>query len=87
MKTVREKRERLAAVAAALTECYPDAVCALRWAGDPRRLLVMGRLSAQCTDARVNLVSEELFRAFPTPAAMAAAPLPDIEKLVKSCGL
>lgn len=87
MKTVREKRERLAAVAAALTECYPDAVCALRWAGDPWRLLVMGRLSAQCTDARVNLVSEELFRVFPTPAAMAAAPLPAIEKLVKSCGL
>lgn len=87
MKTVREKRERLAAVAAALTELYPDAACALRWEGDPWRLLVMGRLSAQCTDARVNLVSEALFRAYPTPAAMAAAPLTDIEALVKSCGL
>lgn len=87
MKTVHEKRERLAAVAAALTGLYPDAVCALRWEGDPWRLLVMGRLSAQCTDARVNLVSRELFRAYPTPAAMAAAPLADIEALVKPCGL
>ena len=87
MKTVREKRERLAAIAAALTELYPDAACALRYGGDPWRLLVMGRLSAQCTDARVNIVSEELFRAFPTPSAMAAAPLREIEKLVKPCGL
>ena len=87
MKTVREKRERLAAIAGALTEIYPDATCALRYAGDPWRLLVMGRLSAQCTDARVNLVSEELFRAYPTPAAMAAAPLAEIERLVKPCGL
>lgn len=84
---MREKRERLAAVAAALTGLYPDAACALRWEGDPWRLLVMGRLSAQCTDARVNLVSRELFRAYPTPAAMAAAPLADIEALVKPCGL
>lgn len=87
MKTVREKRERLAAIAGALTEIYPDATCALRYAGDPWRLLVMGRLSAQCTDARVNLVSEELFRAYPTPAAMAAAPIAEIERLVKPCGL
>lgn len=87
MKTVREKRERLAAVAEALTELYPNAVCALHWGGDPWRLLVMGRLSAQCTDARVNIVSETLFRVFPTPSAMAAAPLGEIEALVKPCGL
>ena len=47
----------------------------------------MGRLSAQCTDARVNTVCRELFAHFPDAAAMAAAPLEEIEKLVYSCGV
>ena len=78
---------RLAAISALLTERYPEAECALRYGGDPWRLLVMGRLSAQCTDARVNEVSIPLFARFPTPAAMAAADLHEVEELCRSCGL
>lgn len=83
----QEKRARLAAIVDALEELYPDAECALQYEGDPWRLLVMGRLSAQCTDARVNLVCKELFAAYPTAEAMAEAPLSSIEELVRPCGL
>ncbi len=85
--TEKEKKARVAYVVAELEKIYPDAVCALESGGDPWRLLVMGRLSAQCTDARVNIVCRELFRHFPDVAAMAAAPLEEIEKLVYSCGV
>lgn len=71
----------------ALEELYPDATCALEYEGDPWRLLVMGRLSAQCTDARVNSVCRELFSVYPTCEAMANADLPTLEKLVFSCGV
>lgn len=76
-----------AAVIAALESRYPDAVCALHWDEDPWRLLVMGRLSAQCTDARVNIVCETLFERFPTYESMADAPIEEIEAIVKPCGL
>lgn len=82
-----EKRARLAAIVAALEEVYPEATCALEYEGDPWRLLVMGRLSAQCTDARVNEVCKELFRVYPTAQDMAAAPLEDIAAIVRPCGL
>lgn len=85
--TEKEKKARAAYVVAELEKIYPDAVCALESGGDPWRLLVMGRLSAQCTDARVNIVCRELFAHFPDAAAMAAAPLEKIEKLVYSCGV
>ena len=85
--TQEEKQERIQKIDAKLRERYPDAVCALHWEGDPWRLMVMGRLSAQCTDARVNLVCEELFRRFPTAEAMAAGDLREIEDCVRSCGL
>ena len=80
-------KQRAAEAVSILKTRYPDAVCALRYEGDPFRLLVMARLSAQCTDKRVNLVSEALFAALPDPAAMAAAPVGEIEDLVRSCGL
>ena len=70
-----------------LKEIYPYAVCALEWNGEPWRVLVMGRLSAQCTDARVNLVCRDLFKRFPTPKDMAEAELTEIEALIRSCGL
>ena len=54
--TKQEKRERLALIVNRLKELYPSAECALEYGGDPWKLLVMGRLSAQCTDARVNIV-------------------------------
>ncbi len=83
----REKRERLAEIVAALKEVYPDATCALEYEGDPWKLLVMGRLSAQCTDARVNIVCRELFRVFPNATAMAAGDIEEIERVVRPCGL
>lgn len=70
-----------------LEKIYPDAQCSLEYEGEPWKLLVMARLSAQCTDARVNIVSKELFEAFPTPESMANAQISQIEELVRSCGL
>ena len=85
--TQKEKRARMAAITQALKAVYPVPVCALESGGDPWRLLVMGRLSAQCTDARVNIVCRELFARFPTPEAMAEGPLAEIEAIVRPCGL
>ena len=77
--------ERIVAILKALDEAYPDAVCALNHR-TPWELLVATILSAQCTDARVNMVTPELFRRFPTPAAMAKAKLPELEELIKTTG-
>lgn len=66
---------------------YPDAECSLESGGDPWRLLVMARLSAQCTDERVNIVCRDLFREIPDAQAMADAPLAKIEELIRPCGL
>ncbi len=82
-----EKRKRLAEISGRLCAMYPAAECALDYKGDPWRLLVMGRLSAQCTDARVNEVSVRLFERFPTPEAMADGELSEIENIVKPCGV
>lgn len=85
--TKAQKRRRILTAAERLEKRYPDAECALKYGGDPWRLLVMARLSAQCTDARVNEVSITLFEKFPTPEAMSEAPLAEIEEEIKSCGL
>jgi len=85
--TKKEKRERLALIIERLKLVYPEAECALEYEGDPWRLLVMARLSAQCTDARVNIVSRELFEAFPTAKDMMEGDLSEIERIVKPCGL
>ena len=77
--------DRVAAILKALDEAYPNAVCALRHS-TPWELLVATILSAQCTDARVNMVTPELFRRYPTPAEMAKAPLPEIENLIRTTG-
>jgi endonuclease-3 len=77
--------ERIAAILKALDEAYPDAVCALTHR-TPWELLVATILSAQCTDVRVNIVTPELFRRFPTPAAMAKAKLPELENLIRTTG-
>jgi len=76
----------VSAIHAVLTKLYPDAACSLIWEGDPWRLLVMGRLSAQCTDERVNLVSPALFARFPSAEAMAAGDVEEIGALIRSCG-
>ena len=85
--TKAEKKKRLSEIIERLKEKYPEAECALHYGGDPWKLLVMGRLSAQCTDARVNIVCEELFRVFPTAEAMANGDITEIERIVKPCGL
>lgn len=85
--TKKQKRERMSAVVERLKEVYPEATCALEYGGDPWRLLVMGRLSAQCTDARVNIVCRELFEVFPDVYSMAEGDLAEIERIVKPCGL
>ena len=85
--TKKEKRERMAAIVERLRARYPDVVCALEYEGDPWKLLVMGRLSAQCTDARVNIACRDLFAHFPTAEALAAADLAAVEADVRQCGL
>ena len=85
--TKSEKRALATEAADRLERLYPEAECALKYGGDPWRLLIMARLSAQCTDARVNIVSEELFRRFPTAEAMASADISELEEIVKPCGL
>ncbi len=85
--TKKEKRELLAKIVERMKEIYPTAECALEYGGDAWRLLVMGRLSAQCTDARVNIVCRELFLRFPTAWDMAYGDISEIERIVKPCGL
>ena len=85
--TQSQKKERILKIAEKLAEIYPDALCALEWEGEPWKLLIMGRLSAQCTDARVNIVCRELFARFPTPSDLAEGELSEIEAIVRPCGL
>jgi len=78
-------KERVDAILKDLDEAYPNAVCALHHR-TPWELLVATILSAQCTDVRVNIVTPELFRRFPTPQAMAKATLPELEALIRTTG-
>ncbi|HEV3151123.1 MAG TPA: endonuclease III [Acidobacteriaceae bacterium] len=76
---------RIAKIIAGLQKAYPGATCALLHR-NPWELLVATILSAQCTDARVNMVTPVLFHRFPTPAAMAKASLPEIEEIIRTTG-
>ena len=78
-------KEKVDAIIGILKERYPDAPCALHY-GKDYELMIAVRLSAQCTDARVNLVTPALFSAYPTLEAMAAANIEDVENFVHSCG-
>jgi len=77
--------QRVTAILDALAQTYSDAICALHHK-NAWQLMVATILSAQCTDVRVNLVTPALFKAFPTPKAMAAASLPELEELIRSTG-
>ena len=79
-----KKQIALAAVEALKKE-YPDAICSLVYP-DPFQLLVATRLSAQCTDARVNMVTPALFERFPTPFEFAVADEAEVAKYIHSCG-
>ena len=78
-------RKRVTAILRGLDRMYPEADCELH-RDNPFQLLCATILSAQCTDERVNQVTPLLFAQFPTPAAMAAAPSPVLEKLIHSTG-
>ena len=78
-------KEKVHAIIDILKAKYPDAPCALHY-GKDYELMIAVRLSAQCTDARVNLVTPALFAAYPTLEAMAAADIGDVENFVHSCG-
>ena len=81
----RKKALALEAIAR-LKEEYPDATCTLDY-NEAWKLLVSVRLAAQCTDARVNVVVEDLYKRYPDVDALAEAPVEEIEKIVKPCGL
>lgn len=68
-----------------LNDRYPDALCALHYKKD-YELMIAVRLSAQCTDARVNMITPALFAAYPTLEAMASAKVEDVEEYVRTCG-
>ena len=80
-----EKKELALAVIERLKEAYPDADCSLDY-DEAWKLLVSVRLAAQCTDARVNMVTPALFARFPTLEAFAEADVTEVEELIRSCG-
>lgn len=83
----KQKKTQMALVNEELKKLYPDAICALEYEGEPWKLMVMARLSAQCTDARVNIVCRSLFARFPTLDALADGDISEIEEIVRPCGL
>lgn len=80
------KKQRALCAVNALKSEYPQAICSLTY-DDPLQLLIATRLSAQCTDARVNLVTPALFKRFPTLEAFNEGTVEEIENLIHSCGL
>lgn len=80
------KKERAEKAVERLEKLYPDAVCSLTYT-DAFQLLIATRLSAQCTDKRVNMVTPALFAEFPDAKSMGEAPLSRVEELIKTCGL
>lgn len=79
------KKERTIAAVELLKTQYPDAICSLEY-DKPYELMIATRLSAQCTDARVNIVTRTLFKQFPTLQSFAEAELSELEAAVKPCG-
>ncbi|MBR3537415.1 MAG: endonuclease III [Oscillospiraceae bacterium] len=79
------KKEKAVLVCERLKEKYPEAVCSLVY-DKPYELLIATRLSAQCTDARVNIVTKDLFAKYPTLQSFADASLTELEEIVKPCG-
>ncbi len=80
------KKERVTETVNRLEKLYPDAICSLEYK-DAFQLLIATRLSAQCTDKRVNMVTPGLFAEFPTSKEMSNAKIDRVEELIKTCGL
>lgn len=81
-----ETKTRACEIVDRLEKIYPEAQCSLIYE-KPYELLISVRLSAQCTDARVNIVTKELFRVFPTLESFANADVGDVERIIMPCGL
>ena len=79
------KKQRAISAVEALKKEYPEAICSLNYS-DEFQLLAATRISAQCTDARVNIVTPALFEKYPTVEAFAEAEVADVEELIRSCG-
>ncbi len=86
MKSAMRKTELARLAIEKLKERYPDGVCSLEYT-DPLQLLIATRLSAQCTDARVNLVTPALFARYPTLDDFADASVEEVGEYIRSCGL
>jgi endonuclease III len=80
-----DRKKRAAAINRLLAKEYPEAKCSLNFAS-PFQLLVATILSAQCTDERVNMVTPALFKKYPSPRSLAAAPLNEIEEAIRTTG-
>lgn len=80
------KKEIAALAVEALKKEYPDSICSLEYT-DPLQLLIATRLSAQCTDARVNMVTPALFERFPAARDFADATYEEVAEYIKTCGL
>lgn len=81
-----DKKTRVLNAVNALEKLYPDAICSLEYT-DAFQLLIATRLSAQCTDARVNIVTPALFEEYPDAESMSRASVAEVEELIKTCGL
>ena len=86
MSVITDRKKQAALIVAGLEKEYPDAVCSLEY-GKPYELLISTRLAAQCTDARVNIVTKILYEKYPTLEAIAGADTEDIAEIVRPCGL
>ena len=86
MMNIDEKKKLALEVIARLKQAYPDAACSLDY-NEAWKLLVSVRLAAQCTDARVNVVVEDLYAKYPDIDALANATPEEIEEIVRPCGL
>lgn len=81
-----DKKSIACAAVQCLEEIYPDAKCSLVYS-QPYELMIAGRLSAQCTDARVNIVTKELFKKYPTLKSFADANAEEVAEIIRPCGL
>lgn len=81
-----DKKTKILKAVESLERLYPDAICSLNYT-DAFQLLIATRLSAQCTDARVNIVTPSLFKKYPNAESMAKADVCNVENLIKTCGL
>ncbi|MBP1559781.1 MAG: endonuclease III [Oscillospiraceae bacterium] len=80
------KKERAVLAVEGLAAVYPEAKCSLVYS-KPYELMIAGRLSAQCTDARVNIVTKELFAKYPTLESFAEADIDEVAEIIRPCGL